>query len=287
MAGTLYANYIYLIGGQSINQPERGSVLYAKIDDNNNIVSVDNSVNWKESPNSISPVRRRGVAFGYNGYLYALAGFNVSEGGSLNDLLYAKINVSDGSIEPFRTSSVTVDARWDLRAGINNGYVYAMGGCSTGAPPASCTTMTGKVQTFQLYNNYSGSPKAYSAGSQFATDRYGAGTAVLNGHIYIAGGCTSPIDCATTTNSVQYAPINPDGTIGAWVAAANLPVSTGWGKLLSAANTIYYIGGQTAGSAAGTAGVYYATMSGGNITGWNATTNLPAGPYPVWGYSLE
>ena len=137
--------------------------------------------------------------------------------------------------------------------------------------------MTGKVQTFQLYNNYSGSPKAYSAGSQFATDRYGAGTAVLNGHIYIAGGCTSPIDCATTTNSVQYAPINPDGTIGAWVAAANLPVSTGWGKLLSAANTIYYIGGQTAGSAAGTAGVYYATMSGGNITGWNATTNLPAG----------
>src|SRR5690606_13203706 len=124
------------------------------------------------SPNTIDPVRRRGIAFGYNGYLYALAGYNISDGGSLNDLLFAKIDVSDGSIGPFTTSVVTVSARWDLRAIVNNGYVYTMGGCSVGQPPASCTTMTGTVQTFQLYNNYSGSPAAYSASaSLFTTDR--------------------------------------------------------------------------------------------------------------------
>lgn len=152
MAGTVYANYIYLIGGQSANETQRGEVMYAKIDNNNNIVATTGGV-WQTSANSISPVRMRGVAFGYNGYLYALAGYNTS--GTLNDLLYAKINVSDGSISAFATSSVTVNARWDLRAAVNNGYVYTIGGCSVGNPPLNCSTMTPVLQTFQLYNNYS------------------------------------------------------------------------------------------------------------------------------------
>ena len=146
-AGTVYANYIYLIGGQSPNEGERGEVMYAKIDNSNNIVAADGGSAWifasdagpdgikgngDDVPVELNPVRRRGSAFGYNGYLYGLAGFNVSEGGSLNDLLYAKINVSDGSISQFATSSVTVTARWDLRTVVNNGYVYAIGGCSVG-----------------------------------------------------------------------------------------------------------------------------------------------------------
>ena len=279
MAGTVYANYIYLIGGQSPNESERGAVMYAKIDNNNNIVAVSGST-WTTSPYSIDPVRRRGIAFGYNGYLYALAGYNVGVGGSLNDLLYAKINVSDGSIGPFTTSNVTVTARWDLRGVVNNGYVYAIGGCSTGAPPASCTTMTGTIQTFQLYNNYSGSPKAYNAGTQFGTDRYGAGVAVVNGYMYIAGGCTTAAtDCTTATNSVQYAQIQSDGTLGSWSAGTNLPASLAWGKLEAAGGSLYYIGGQTGGSTNGTANVYWITPAGnGSLGSWNTATNgLPAG----------
>lgn len=283
MAGTVYANYVYMIGGQSINEAERGQVMYAKIDNSNNIVAVSGST-WITSPNDIDPVRRRGIAFGYNGYLYTLAGYNVSEGGSLNDLLYAKIDVTDGSISEFQTSSVTVSARWDLRAALNNGYVYAIGGCTTGAPPASCTVMTGTVQTFQLYNNYSGSPKSYSAGTQFGTDRYGASAAVLNGYIYVAGGCiTAATDCTTavtTANSVQYAAIGADGTLGSWSTATNgLLATRAWGQLEAAGGTLYYIGGQTSGSNNGNTNVYWATpAAGGNITSaWqNASNGLPA-----------
>jgi hypothetical protein len=279
MAGTVYANYVYLIGGQSPNQTERGDVMYAKIDNSNNIVAVSGST-WTTSPYSLSPVRRRGMAFGYNGYLYALAGYNVGAGGSLNDLLYAKINVSDGSIGPFTTSSVTVTARWDLRGAVNNGYVYALGGCSTGAPPASCTAMTGTIQTFQLYNNYSGSPKLYNAGAQFGTDRYGAGATVLNGYVYIAGGCTTAAtDCTTATNSVQYAQIQTDGTLGTWSTGTNLPASLAWGKLEAAGGSLYYIGGQSGGSNNGTSNVYWITpASNGSLGSWSTATNgLPAG----------
>lgn len=281
MAGTVYANYVYLIGGQSPNEEVRGEVLYAKIDNNNNLVAVPGETTWKLSPYQLNPVRRRGVAFGYNGYIYALAGYNVNNGGSLNDLLYAKVNVSDGSISDFRTSSVTVIPRWDLRAAVNNGYVYAMGGCNVGAPPASCTSMTGTVQTFQLYNNYSGSPKGYVAGSQYPTDRYGASATILNGYVYMAGGCTSAAtDCSTATNSVVYAPIQADGTLGTWTATQNLLLPLAWGKLEAVGGTLYYIGGQTSGSNNGSQNIYWVKpdANGAITTTWASTANgLPSG----------
>ncbi|MDQ2973545.1 MAG: hypothetical protein M3Q79_03630, partial [bacterium] len=268
MAGTVYANYIYLVGGQSPNESERGQVMYAKIDNSNNIVATSGSI-WTTSAISLSPVRRRGVAFGYNGYLYALAGYNVSAGGSLNDLLFAKIDVSDGSIGSFNTSTVTVSARWDLRAVVNNGYVYAIGGCSTGAPPASCTVMTGTVQTFQLYNNYSGSPSSYGVGANlFTTDRIGASAAVLNGYIYVAGGCTSATDCTNATNDVQYASLSSVGAVGSWASATNvLPADRTWGQLETAGGSLYYLGGQDDTATNEQSTVYYAsTFSSGNIT---------------------
>ncbi len=283
MAGTVYANYIYLIGGQSPDESERGEVMYAKIDNSNNIVAVTSSTNacvnpsligsvWIPSCNELSPVRRRGVAFGYNGYLYALAGYNVSGGGSLNDLLFAKIDVSDGSIGTFTTSQVTVNARWDLRAIINNGYVYTFGGCSVGTPPASCTSTTGTIQTFQLYNNYSGSPAAYSTGNNVGADRIGGNSTIMNGYIYYAGGCTN-IGCTAFTNTTYYASIGADGVIGSWSSGGTLGASLAWGKLVNAGDTLYYIGGQTGNAnttAVGT--IYYSSsISSGNPT-WSSAT---------------
>lgn len=276
MAGVVYANYIYLVGGSSANEPERGEVMYAKIDNSNNIVAVSGGI-WQTSASTMSPVRRRGYAFGYNGYLYSLAGYSGTA--SLNDLLYAKINVSDGSISAFTTSYVTVNPRWDLKAIVANGYVYAIGGCSAGSAPAGCTAMTGAVQQFQLYNNTSGSPAAYSTGTNIGVDRIAGSSAVLNGYIYYAGGC-SAVTCTTTaTNNVYYAPINPDGTVGTWTAAANnLPAVRAWGKLVAVGGTLYYIGGQDgAATPAAQTTVYYSTPASGVPAAWATATNgLPA-----------
>jgi hypothetical protein len=290
MAGAVYANYIYLVGGQSPNNSERGSIIYAKFDNNNNIVDADGETAvdniWTTSSSALSPVRRRGVAFGYNGYLYALAGYNVSQGGSLNDLLLAKINTSDGSIGSFTTSNVTVDARWDLRAVVNNGYVYAMGGCREGAPPADCTAMTGGVQIFQLYNNYSGSPAqyvyqttGYAGGSStpYAGDKLGHGSVIVNGYLYIAGGCTGLGDCTATSDQVSYAKIDAFGYLGAWTNSGaldgwRLPAGRGWGQLEAVGGTLYFIGGQT--TAATVSTVYWTTpnASTGAITSWSTAT---------------
>lgn len=271
MAGTVYAGYMYLIAGTSPNQTTRGTVMYAKIDDNNNIVAAPGGNNkWITSPNQISPPRLRGAAFGYNGYLYSLAGY--SGGTSLNDVLYAKINVNDGSIGTFKTSHVTVNPRWGLMAVVANGFVYAMGGCSAGAAPTSCTALTGAVQTFQLYNNYSGTPAGYTGTNTLGVDRIGGSATVLNGYVYYAGGC-SDMACATPQTTVYYAPLNADGTIGTWTASPNaLPAARTWGKLVSQGGYLYYLGGQD-GSGTAQSAVYYSQPSSGVPGAWGTATN--------------
>lgn len=273
MAGTVYANHVYLIGGQSPNELERGAIMYAKIDNNNNIVATSGSI-WITSPYIINPVRERGVAFGYNGYLYGLAGYN--NGSSLSDLMFSKIDVSNGSISNFKVSQVTVNPRWDARAIVSNGFVYAFGGCSAGAPPSTCTALTGSVQAFQVYNNFSGGPADYTASSNlFATDRLGASSTVLNGYIYVAGGCTSSSDCSASTNTVQYAALNPDGSVGTWNATTgSMPAARAFGQLESVGGSLYYIGGQLAASTSESKSVYYATPSGGNISTWTLATDV-------------
>jgi hypothetical protein len=105
----------------------------------------------------------------------------------------------------------------------------------------------------------------------FATDRMGASSTVLNGYIYVAGGCTSTSDCTTATNSVQYAPLNADGSIGTWAAGGNLPAVRVWGHLVTAGGTLYYLGGQDSTSTNEQSTIYYTTsISSGNPT-WSGT----------------
>ena len=292
MSGTVYANRVYLVGGacqtfgtlgpcRNGYSANREDAMYARIDSSNNI--VDNSTgsssgNWAFATAKMNPIRRRAVAFGYNGYIYSLAGYSGTA--SLQDLLFAKIDVSTGDLSTWGRSGVVVTPRWDLRAIVSNGYVYAIGGCGTGAAPDGCTALQPEVQTFQLYNNDSGTPVSFAASAnQFATDRMGASSAVLNGYLYVAGGCVSVTDCTDATNSVQYTPLDAYGGLStAWSAGGNLPADRAWGQLEAVGGTLYYVGGQSDTDTDEQSTVYYTTgISSGSPT-WSgsvASNGLP------------
>jgi hypothetical protein len=281
-SGTTYANYIFLVGGFSQAESDKDDVIYAKFDNNNNVVAVTGS-DWIESPNKMSVGRRRGFSFGYNGHIYSVGGYDDSGTGIIPFIEWSKMNVSDGSTDPFQTSNVTINQRWGLSMVVSNSYAYVIGGCDVGASPSSCTSFESAVQTFQLYNNDSGAVHNFTAqGDQTFTantDRWGASSAVHNGYLYVAGGCISATDCTDATNSVQYAPISTsDGTIGTWAAGGNLPADRAWGSLEVAGGTLYYIGGQDDTATNEQATVYYTSgISGGNPT-WNgavASNGLP------------
>ena len=260
MVGTIYANYVYLIGGLTPGCFDLTTTRYAKIDNNNNIVTVGSG--WVEGPNQTATGRRRGAGFGYNGYIYVVGGYDGTSG-VLADIEFAKINVSDGSWGPWTVSSVTINQRWGLSVPISNSYAYVIGGCTAGAAPSSCTARTNVTQTFQVYNNDSGAPAGYtpSPGS-FANDpdRVGASATVLNGYVYVAGGCTN-MACTSVSSDVERAVLNNDGTLGAWASAGtNLPAGRAFGKLESAGGSLYYVGGMDQTGLA-SSNVYYTSPS--------------------------
>ncbi|MBL8160073.1 hypothetical protein JNJ66_06480 [Candidatus Saccharibacteria bacterium] len=278
MSGTVYANYVYLIGGVGANLTDLASVRYAKIDNNNNVVAVSGTT-WIQSDKVMQNGRRRSAAFGYNGYIYVVGGYEATSG-VLADIEFVKINVSDGSLnaEGFQESAVTINQRWGLSVPVSNSFAYVIGGCTVGASPGGCTTRTDVVQTFQIYNNNSGAPAGYTTSANTYTtspNRIGASAAVHNGYLYVAGGCTSATDCTNATNSVTYAPISSaNGAVGAWSNATNLPADRTWGSLLVAGGTLYYVGGQDDTATNESATVYYGTPAGnGNVSSWSAAAN--------------
>jgi len=302
-AGSYYANYIYLAGG-ALNggAGQIDTVYFATINSSNNIVRKDtgNATGGWDTTSTLPRVRRRATAFGANGFIYVVAGHDGTTGNiaTLTDITYAKIDQttgdllkpSTGAVSSFDTLGSVVSQRWNHGTAAANGIAYVVGGCTTGNPPDSCTDatgMNGTVQSFQVYNNWNASPAAFTSETdRFTTDRYGAGAVVLNGYLYIAGGCTTATDCTTPTTNVSYAPLNDDGSVGAWTSASNvLPAARTHGTLEAVGGTLYYIGGQdascTVGNGTGSSGVcsnvYYSTPSSGAPAAWATASNgLPA-----------
>ncbi len=288
MAGTVYANYIYLMGGLTPAVNDIKTTRYAKIDNSNNIVAVSGSA-WIESANLTDFGRRRGAGFGYNGYLYVVGGYDGSGGGGgvLADIEFAKINVSDGSIGAWTVSSVNINQRWGLNVAVSNSYAYVIGGCISGAAP-TCDAggQTDSVQTFQVYNNNSGTTQSITATSDdtfsTATDRWGASSAIVNGYIYVAGGCTSATDCTTASSDVQYTSISAaNGSLGTWASTTKALGDTGsggqvraWGKLVTIQGYLYYIGGQDSTATNEQSTIFYAQPAGsGDVTAnWGQAT---------------
>lgn len=276
-AGTVYANYIYLVGGSAPNVSELDTMRFAKIDNSNNIVAASGST-WQEpvdssnNPVEMSTARARAAAFGYNGYLYTIGGYNSGGAGILSDIQFAKINVSNGNLEQFDISAVTINQRWGLSVPVSNSYAYVIGGCTAGSAP-TCTTRTDVIQTFQIYNNDSGSPANYtSSANLFSTDRFGASSTIANGYIYVAGGCIGIISCDNATNIVAYAPLNSDGTIGTWSTTTVLPADRVFGQMEEVGGTLYYMGGADDSETAQST-VYYATPAGdGTISSWSTAS---------------
>lgn len=276
MSGTVYGNYIYLIGGSSSNCSDLSSTRYAKFDSSNNIVAVSGSA-WQEGPNQMAVGRRLAAGFSYNGYLYTIGGDN-SSSGVVSDVEFAKINTSDGSWGTWSVSDTAITGRWGLSAPVSNSYAYVIGGCTAGVAPSSCSNRTVTTQTFRVYNNGGGAPAGFSsAANTYSTDasRVGTSATVANGYIYIAGGCVSTDSyCTATTNNVSYAPIDAYGNIGTWTdATADLPAGRAWGKLEAAGGTLYYIGGQSDTPMDYRSEVYYATPSSGDVSSWSTASN--------------
>ncbi len=146
----------------------------------------------------------------------------------LNDVQYAPIN-ANGTIGSWTATTSFTGARYNHASVVYNGYLYLMGG--------NGGSNLNTVQYAPI--NANGTIGTWNATTSFTTGRMGLMGVAYNGYLYITGGYNG----SGYFKDVQYAPINANGTIGAWI------VSTGFttGRYLHASaiyqGYLYVIGG--------------------------------------------
>ncbi len=264
-------------GALSINNSVGNTLLSVDTDTSNiNIGGSDQAQLQTWEPASPLPTDRVGNgAVIVNGYIYSISG------SSDGTVYYAKVN-ADGSTGDFTDTGVAALPASDYKdhAGViaANGYIYAVGGYDSGSG-ASATNVI-----YYTKPNSDGTITSWREASGTVESSLTAvaspGISVYRGYLYIAGGATSSTAGVpdTPTDDVQYAKINPDGSLSNFTTSGNNLLAERMGGRLNAANGYLYFSGGANNNAGGKTAqddVYYAQVaSNGSVGSWTATTNI-------------
>src|SRR5581483_4338314 len=203
----------------------------------------------------------------YNGYEYIMGGVS-SSAGHLDTVYYAKLN-SDGTTGSWTTSPNNLPSLlYYPSAATNNGYIYVMGGYDGGFHDA----------IYYAKINSDGSIGSWTTnGNALPQGMYEGAANISNGYLYFIGGMAG----GGGLNTVYYAPINANGSVGTWNTETNhLPTAVENGGSFVANGYMYTMGGYS-GSAA-LSSVYYSKLNSDGTTGsW--ATNTAALPQAVNG----
>lgn len=224
-------------------------------------------------------------ASAHNSTLYLYGGLNNGATAS-NVIMWAPLTGATGTVGSWVKSLQTLStARWGAAATPYNGYIYVVGGCTTGVPP--CTAYLSSVEIIRANNGSTGQTSQTNAGiwtnaaNSFSTARADLQYVAFNGFMYVMGGCTAYTTgtCSAWTTNVQHAAIASSGNLGAWSGAldAQLTVGRSYGAALVYNSQIYLIGGSVPGTV-DTGTVLSATINAtGNVGSWSTLSSLPSG----------
>ncbi|HUC14454.1 MAG TPA: hypothetical protein VMS00_08375 [Acidimicrobiales bacterium] len=231
----IYNGYVYELGGQN-GSTDQSATYYAPINTNGSIGT------WATTA-ALPQAMWAGTSAVYDGYVYALGGYNGS--GPQSSVYYAPIN-ANGTIGTW-SSSTSLPLTQELATTVAyNGYVYELGGDGTG--PSS------SVYYAQL-NVPQGAVSSWATASALPVPLYYSTSVAYNGYLYELGGTNA----SNFQSAVYYAPLNSNGTTGSWTSTTSLPQAL-WGATSIAYNGyIYMLGGSTSTTIVST--VYYAPIN--------------------------
>lgn len=236
-AATVVASgYVYVMGGLNTSTTT-ATVYYAHLNTDGTLGT------WQTAANALPAARQAGSTIYANGYIYYFGGKD--SGGTIQTTVYyAKVG-ADGSVGAWTTSSNPLTAARYFNASVGaNGYVYVVGG-----------TTTGEVQQSTIYYarlNGDGSTTSWTtATNSLPNPRSEAAALVSNGYLYVIGGG----DSGGYRSTVYYARLNADGSVGTWSTSANaLPANRASAGTVIVDGYMYIIAGFSGSS--GTTTVY-------------------------------
>lgn len=255
LSAVAYNGYLFAIGGQGADCASgatAGSTNVCSTVYTSKLGANGEPNTWVQQGNLATERRYAGVA-AYENRMYLYGGQSGASGfiGSVATSEYANIN-PNGTLGTWTTTgagSQLSAARYGLSGNAYNGYIYAVGG----------RTAAGAVTTVEYAKITSTGLNSWQTTNGFTTGRLtlgGAIATILNGYIYVSGGCTTTDvnnNCTANATDLQVASINADGTLSTWTIQQQInnvtPTSiarTGYGSgLIGWRGALYAIGGCT------------------------------------------
>lgn len=251
-----YNNRMYILGGYNGTSTYYADVQFANI-------NSDGTLGTWTSTTSFTTARA-GQFYGvYGGYAY-IGGGSANIGGSndaVGDTQYAQIN-ADGTLGAWRSSTNMNTERFSGGTALYKGRMYGVGGTESG---------TGYRSVQYATIDPAGVTGDYTTTTSLSSSRYMHDSVVYNGRLYILGGYVSGV----RSNSVEYATVNSDGTIGSWSSTTSFTTARRYLAAVAWNGYMYVLGGDV-GSRAND--VQYAPInSDGTIGSWTATTSFANG----------
>lgn len=112
---------------------------------------------------------------------------------------------------------------------------------------------------------------SWTSATGFPSNRQAPAAATYGGFLYVLGGYTG----SSHLNTVVFAPINADGTVGTWLSASAFPTGRREHAVVAWNGCLYVIGGYNGSSVL--SDVRYARiLADGSLGAWNAATSLPS-----------
>lgn len=269
-APVIWNGYMYMMAGATADDDvhNTSTVQYSLISSSGTLSA------WLKTAAMSSGTQGAQVAAA-NGALYYMGAGTFSAGkASTNTILYAVPN-ADGSITNWNTNPTPLPQSLSFAGTtIWNGKIYTVGGADA-AGGQTTTVQYATINTDHTLGswttNANGLPKKNILEQAVA----------VNGYLYVAGGDCDGVSCggAHQTSSVFYAPINPNGSVGAFLNTASLPHILAVNNFGAWNNFLYVYGGND--GSVGTTSLWYAQIlplgiGSGTIGSWIQGTVLPS-----------
>jgi len=190
--------------------------------------------------------------------VYLFSGNNNS--GWVSTVYTAPIN-SDGTLGAWSTGTALPNTLAYSQAIVTKNRVYLLGGINT-------TNYTNTVYTAPI--NSDGTIGTWTTGLSLPSALGASQAIITKDRVYLLGGWVG----GSATNAVYTAPINSDGTLGAWITDNPLPNTLYNSQAIVTKNRVYLLGGTKDGVVSST--VFTAAINtDGTLGTWTTGTSLP------------
>jgi N-acetylneuraminic acid mutarotase len=262
-AYALVGNYLYAMGGViSSSGTAQNAVEYVVINSNGTLGT------WATTT-SLPGVISDGGGATVNGCLYSVGG-ETGAGTSLKTVYGACPN-ANGTISSWQTLPILPTATTDSGVAGYNGFLYSVAGWTT--------TAIKSTEWTPVNNGGSGVTGTWTtSGNTMTNSREGVASVVSNGYMYVLGGSNG----TTYTNTVEYAAINANGSVGTWNSGSTMLLGRRYAGAVVSNGYMYILGGDV--GSPGTVTVSKETEvaainSNGSLGTWATTTQMPTAMY--------